>query len=790
MGGPVGGFSEDIFDQIIVPLGTILLISMFPQEAIILAYTCDACESFMSEQIGITLGWIGIDDEDVISVQMQDQKLMEGNEEFYKNLMIQVAIEHQRSQMGIIDLLAIKSQGVRGSMNKYYKYGKDKYLYGEPTTTINTISIDPAAVDVAITTERGISVDVMDIEVRVPKEVEWVNYKLTALYGYNPTSQVMTYTGLKYTVSGFVYNYGTGKYDVAIGRECAQQVTTTKTVTNIDTTTDNVHTVVRTVVTAYDGVISDTTSASDLAVPIGTVTGSVVVVDSVVVIDPVTLYIASYVPAAAYVVRYTPTGSSDEYDWVYFIGGSDTALNAARNYLTDLSMLPIVELRSNSINVNADVNSTKYKQTKEILNIIGIDADTMIDNLNSNPDIGAVTAAYIYFGAELGSNDPIQSKLIYRMIEFMYYDPTLVNGSTHTIKVEEGVYNSSISWQRQERYTVTRTGVAVGTHEGGVSYDSMMEPVYDIDGVTILSYEEKKSFYAYVRRQETASSYVEYRLYNVSAITLIQKGAMYDVSISILEVGKVVVFPISTFFLNGLTPIEQGIVFPEVLRMVTYSADIQHLRYYQTAAFANLIQIVMVIVAIVIFIFTWWSGPTASIGFMSAVEGLLYGVVVAYALQQLLLMTDNPALKAVLIALVIAVMAYNGGGNIDYTSLATYTADMITTAVTQYSDQVLSVGYAALGAAAMAFSAEATIRQEEIDEANKTANQSLLSTSEVERLTKIEDMKGYVEGVDLSRYKAGVDFMCNWDLVKSMSIHTDLYNYDKHFRLGVAGISS
>lgn len=772
--GAVTSFIGSVIDSV-VAVATVILAASFPIEALILATVCSSCEHFMSEQFGVVLGWLGIKDEDIISVQVADQKLI-ADSGFYKNLMTQVAIEHQRTQQGIIDLLSVKSQGVRGSMSKYATYGKNTYLDGEPTTTINTIGVDNNTIRLAINSDLSVVSTIVKTDIRVPTELEWISSKLTKLYQYNPTTEELIYTDtFCYINTGYMYNFSTGKYDVTIGRPATNVTTITTTITNIDSTHDSQHVETHVVISTVEGVYSDTTTSIDTVVPIGSVSPSVAVNTTAVQVDTLILHIDSFIPAISYVTQYT-IGTSDIYTWVYVIGSGNVILDAARNYLTDLDMLPIIELRRNNISITSNKTSTRYIQAKEILGFIGIDVDKIIESVESSGDINNVSSAYIYFGAELGSTNPLQAKLIYKMLSYVYDDSTLITGGSHTIRVTEGDYNSSISWETQERLTVPSTINPIGTYEGG------------IDHITVAG---KLKYYGWVRKQETSSHYVEYRLYNVSATTAISKQGMWDVSLKVLSADTPIVMPLSSYFVKGLTPIEQGEVFPEVLRLAVYAANVQHLKYYQTEAFMNLIQIVVVIIAIAIFVFTWYTGGATSAAFMEAVGYMLAGMVVGYALKQLLASTDNPYLKAAIVV-VAAVIAVETG---QYTGLDTalsqtvFTANLIVEAVSQYTTHLLEEGNSKLDADKSAFHTALEARQEELTNANARYN-SMLSTDDVEHLMRLGDAKPYVEGYDVAIYKAGVDFMCNWDLVKSMTLQTQLYNYDTQYRLGLVTLQS
>lgn len=707
MGNPFSSLS-DIFEDAIAVL-TVALSIAFPIEAIILATVCDSCEEFMSDQWEVVLGWLGITDQDIFSVQVQDQKLI-NDDTFYKNLMTQVALEHQATQLGIIELLAVKSQGIRGSLQRYSRYGEKEYIDGLPETSINTIVVDKDAIDSAITTERGFDIDVISIKTKVPKEDEWVYSTMTKLHGYIASTGVFNYLGDDYTLTSFYYDFTGGVYKVE-----------------------------------------------------GTLVASPFTV--------VTISIGNFIPNIGYVVHYLRTGTAEEFYWVYFIGSGNADLDNARNTISNLDMLPIVELRRGSVSIDSDKTAPRYTQSKEILGILGIDVDTMLDSLNTNPDISNVTAAYIYFGAELGSNNPLQAKLVYNILEYLWQDPTVVSGGSHNIRVTEGDYNSTISWEKQTREVVARSGVVIGKCEGGVGTET------GVGG---------NKYYGWVRRQETADEYVEYRVYNASAFTVIMKTGFKDVSFRVLSPGELIVMPISKYFVSKFTPIEQAKLFPEILRLATYAANVQHLRYYQTEEFFTLIQVVIYVVAIVLFVLTIYAGGTGGAAFLAAAQALLIGMAVGYALQLLLSQIDNPYARAIAAGVIAGVMAYYGNAK-GAQQMGIVVANVLSEMVSTYADAVLQtteMRMADLMLKASTFESLMDARNKELEDKNKDM-MSYLSTEDVLRISQMDPIKPYIEGPDLKIYSA-VQIQYEWGLAKSMETHTQIYDYDMHYRIGVS----
>jgi len=720
--GAVLEFLEDAW-EVVVAVVVVSLMSMFPLGALILATLCKDCEKFMSDQLGILFALIGIDDEDVITIQAQDQKLMSGNNDFYKTLMTQVALEHQATQLGIIDLLATKSQGMKGAVQKYSSYGKNKYDDGLPETTINTVSVNKDIVDWYVQADVGSAVTVVDIKVQVPKEEDWVNYKMTQLYGMGQTSMVFWYEEANWVMENFHYDYGVGQYKVVAHLQSVPATT-------------------------------------------------------------ITIAIGNYAPNIAYVVTYVNDGTTDEYKWVYFIGSGKPELDAARNYLTDLDMLPIVELRKNGISVTADKNSDKYKQTKEILGFIGIDVDTMVGGLESNSSIESVTAAYIYFGCEVGSNNPLQAKIVYSTLDYLFLDPAVVSNGTHQIMVTEGDYNTSVSWERQDRVVGYRTGVVVGTYEGGVGEETVDDGSYDENSTWVPDIKSK--YYGWARRQETVDEYVEYRIWNVSAATIIKKAGLSDVAFTILAPGVLVVMPISQYFLSKFSPIEQGKLFPEILRFVTYAVDVQHLKYYQTEAFMDFIQVVIIVISIVLFILTLPEGGAGATAWLAWAGGVLVTAGVGYALKLLLVQIENPLLRAVVAVIATAALLYAGDVNTVTQTLPLITAELITTAVSNYSEafmEDLDSQLIALAAEAALFNGLITARKQEYETA-MAGSSSLLSTAEVSLLANLEPALVRRDQPDMSIYRAVQLQYDSFDLSKSMKTLVSLYNYDTMYRIG------
>jgi hypothetical protein len=148
----------------------------------------------------------------------------------------------------------------------------------------------------------------------------------------------------------------------------------------------------------------------------------------------------------------------------------------------------------------------------------------------------------------------------------------------------------------------------------------------------------------------------------------------------------------------------------------------------------------------------------------------------SYAFTLLLESTNNPWLKALYIAVAVAVMA--SGQYVDPTTLGFMTADQITTAVTQYTEYLMEN----LEQAALAFQQMATDKMEEISE--KMADLTgYLDTEFVSALSRVETVQPFIIGYDAMVYQAVGRSKGSIDEIKG--VYGRIYEYDKYYLLGV-----
>lgn len=742
----------DVFEAVIAITLTMTLIGPT------LAAVSDDFKEWYVEALAPVMSQLGIEDEDVISAQVIDQRLLSDDD--VKNLMTKVALDHQSTQRGIIDLLAEYSMKAKGSLDAYFNFGKSHYYNGLPDTNIKAITI-PNAVYSVIQAEYGASaVNKISAYVKVPTKEEYLCWKLNKLYGYETWTNELIYTGKRYDLKYMDYNYGTDDYDITIYRDGMQTTEVTVTITPFDATQDTktTRTYVYVVLLEETVVITDTT-INEL-IPKDSEVGSFTTETVAVEYGTTVISVDAYAPKLNYVVQWYETNNGHIMYWCYEIGSGNTTLDNSQKYITQLDMMPVVEIRNNKINVNSNTASEAYTDGKKILDFIGLDIDALTDSINENPDIGQITNAYVYFGIDLKDTSPVVAKLLYKTFEFIY-DQNLVNTTTTTYSAHttEGNYNATMSWRQQTRTIVSGSIGAVGKYQS------------EVVGTTLK-----------LRKQETPEQYVEYQIIDIASTTFIHEGGLWATVAKQLKDGGVIM-PLNRFIINKLSPLEQLEIFGKSLRLAVYSAEVTHLEWYQTEDFFKLIKVVLIVVTIVLAILSAPIGGSLAGWGLFALK-MLAVYAASYAIKKMMEHTSNPVLKALLAIVYVVGSAYvmNGGSFDGLEFLSADTLIGIVTAFNMTLGSITQTGMEKLAEQQNAFNQAYEIAMKNINE----AKESIASYLDMQFVTELAtfDMNQYIEGVDSMMFRA-IGIQYEWDLVKGSRVYENVYDYDKYYRLGI-----
>jgi len=785
----------------------------------------DDFEHFMSDSIGESLLVFGIEGEDLVSVNVHDQLLFEESEDI-SSMLTQLAITHAKTDIGIITLLTQSSNNIRGAYNNYFYNGENEYLHGLPETNLQANTIPSAKILAIISAQYGVNPTKVLAKRSVPTKQEVVSSVLFNQYGYTHYTNTLSYNSFVYHITSIDYNYSTDNYDVIIGRKTIQRTVTTVTITSIPDTIpeateanpepEPIPAITKLVTTHVLVTLELVDKVEVEEVEEGVEPGEEVDPNNIIILDetvvtevpieteivdsveeeeeegepyePVTLYVPASEPTLHYIMVYHTGNIDDIRYWTYQIGlGTYTELDNATEVITNLEMLPVISLRNSKVSITEDKESEEYLDAKSILHTIGLDPDLLLESIEESPDIEDVTSAHIHFGVDPRVEDPIIARALYELFDYVYVDSSLYkdDNSSYSVTMIEGAYNASLLWKEFNRTTNTGSIGPINTYENVVGTKDIETDV-EIEGPNgqiQIETEINTIDTLLVRRQITTTLYVEYEITYLASTTFIADGKYYNTTSGTLAEGTLII-PISKFFIDKLTPLEQMDLFAKSLRLSIYAVQVTHLKYYQTEKFGKFVKIVMYVIAIVIFVVTWFTGGATSAAFLAAVKALLITFAASYAFKMLLESTDNAILKAIYTAIYVVIMVYSGA--FDVGSVGLTTANTIIFAVSSFTQTFTSITQDKM----QVLNDDIHGAQIAADEANRKLEEAIsteidyFSTAQVAELATIEHIPPFIDGVDAMMYKA---IELNFKAI-DLTVHdfyTNQFDYEKYYHSGV-----
>jgi hypothetical protein len=392
----------------------------------------------------------------------------------------------------------------------------------------------------------------------------------------------------------------------------------------------------------------------------------------------------SYVANSGVIATYhASTDPSSE--WFYWVYDQSTnvypTLQLETSTITALEMMPIAILRTNSANVTpGSIGTNNYNGVSDLVATLGLTLDDLLDQISDSPDISSVKEAFLLFAV----NPTEASEAISRVLFEMYFPLTQTSSSIFNSTTspsnslldsdgnflatfEEQNVKRALVWTKQEFYTIPHVSGSYGDY------------THYITGVRL-----------YLVKQVTPTDCTFIVLHNLSTVEFIEAGGLYNTHATKMGDENFNI-PISYYAVNQLSPLEQLELYPYALRINFYAVQVTELSWYETEAFMDFFQIVLIIVTIVITIFTLGTGTAA---WIALARQLVVNYLITQIAVAILSSLDNDFAKAVVAAIAIYTMIQLG----DPEGLSTLFSDIVQ-AVTSFSEFVtgeLSADYAAI----------------------------------------------------------------------------------------------
>ena len=377
------------------------------------------------------------------------------------------------------------------------------------------------------------------------------------------------------------------------------------------------------------------------------------------------------------------------------------------------------------------ITKERYEDTVEIISSLGLHLSDLIDAYVENPDVNKMQDVFFGLAISPSNEAEIVSKVLYEIFDFIYDELPPINYSDmYAASFKEDPFNAAITWLPRAvevyegkigtvgfcKHTIDTTEYrAVGSvhtiyeyigdstwrittqdvsevyRKGELISSSILEETVreekDYDDVyyehTEIEVKEDSTTNGKdltIECQLTSNTVKRLILHNLSGFHIVRRGVKNG-GVSLPIDNKNFVIPLPVPVVERLSIIEKTALLSEAVYMIFYAYDEQHLRWYETEKFMNLLQIVMIIIMIVIIIASWgtMTGPAmagysaAQAALMAIGKMLLIAVICHIALKLIASTNWSPQLKAALSAAVMIVGAAFGGG---------FSIDIVMTALT------------------------------------------------------------------------------------------------------------
>lgn len=462
-----------------------------------------------------------------------------------------------------------------------------------------------------------------------------------------------------------------------------------------------------------------------------------------------TINYAGYIPESTMITKYhwdSQTSAEWRY-WLYEYSDGTYAIDPTMSVLSNLSMMPVGILRKDKVSITADKTTEEYKSTKRLLNMLFIDIDDMVASIEENPDIASIDDAFINFAVCPNTTAESVSQVLW----LQYYNIVVVNAVTsnsnaYTASFEEQDVQNSIVWT-DHSYTIGNLGVLINgqTHEHEVIItpkEVFIDPITNKETVITEGGSE-----LILKKQTAPGVYDKISILNMNNMASIEYAGLHKMTLNKIGDDQFTV-PLSHYIIQQMSPTEQMQLYQHMLRLDIYCATVTEIAWYESEAFQNLFQLVMVVITI------WTLGAAASV--WAAVQQLVINYLILEVVIFLAELTGNAEFAAIVgIVAMISLSAAGMGAGFDFGS-----AEGLIKVSTDFADNLTT-----------AYDTETQGLKEDLDDLNQRAEARLeeLRESEPEQSPITAEFLVALQSVDTTVFPA-IKAQYDFDL---------LYDYDR-----------
>jgi len=348
--------------------------------------------------------------------------------------------------------------------------------------------------------------------------------------------------------------------------------------------------------------------------------------------------------------------------WVYDISSNTYPdVKMVSSSLSNLEFMPIGILRSNTVSASVvSVGQENYDGIVGLLGTLDLEFNDIIQQIEANPNIAGISEGFLSFAVNPTDTATVVSKILYEMFytlvitEAVDFNTTVDNQGYYATFLEQNV-KRAVVWSTQNASTTIFDSGPIGTYS------------HTVTNVNTLT----------MRKQVSTTSCSTIVLTNMSGIEFILGNGQENMSLSKLGDDNFSIL-LSHFSIDSLTPVEQLQLYTLALRMNFYSVQITEVAWYETSAFADLLEIVLIVYTLITF------DPT-KLSLAAFFQVALANYVIISIAIAIISSIDSEFLKVVVAAGAAYLTSQTGSGSTGMSDPA-----VITQSVTQFSNMIVA----------------------------------------------------------------------------------------------------
>lgn len=715
------------------------------------------------------MNFLGFVDEDIYNISIVSSKVYE--DEFYKDTQTKLILDKVSSNLDAKSYILNYAKVGNKQFSKFYYKGKYDYLDYLPESVLQATSTPSSKIKEILEKRLNTKVSIIDIIGMVPTDEDWCKYQIQEQYNYNIGNDYLFYNNKWYYYVKNIYDINNNIFHVyfnTIGKlKKVTYLVTDIEITSLTDTTDNKHTIKREEYYYYykDSIYLYTEtkviSETNEEIPKGSEGNSInsILLNEETIInseEEQIFNISNHNNTRRYVVKYMVLKENREYYWIYDPTTNEyPEISSPLLETVEFEMYPVVMLRNNHFNISdydktvigdtprpPSVTKERYQDTVDVLNGVGVSLEDLTKAYENSDSINNLQDVFFLMGVCPSNTEPIISKVLYEMFDFVYDTlPYVDTSKAYAAVFKENPFNAAISWLPRPIEIKDEIIGNIGTHTHTIrdntltTKESTIQTVKCLDNVgdscikkLIESYKVKtvtdsfgvvlstevsnnnsfiiskgnKDFKKYVigttetvnnvtssytkdlviKKQISKTQTKTLSLYSFTSFTIIRHGGGNGgVTLSLDD--KNLIIPLAVDVVNRLSLIEQTQLLDKVVYLQFYAVQHIHLEWYQTSRFISFINILSIAVTVAVSIASFGSMASQTLTLTSALWSALKTVAIAGALYLAIKAIDTFAgdgtLKILLKVAATAIAMYAGGAFKDFSFIDA--AQLVTSAV-------------------------------------------------------------------------------------------------------------